>query len=446
MPVPSRIARADPARQGVRPGSHWGRRVYPYRTTPASRSRAISGARKPASARIASVCSPIAGGGPAGAPGVSARRTGHAEQPHRTEARMLDGGERAVDQCLGIDQHLGHRADARAGHVRLGELRFPLGGRPRREPLADRADQLRLVRVAPDHRPEARVVQPRLEAEGPAEARPELRELHVEIEVSLPRGIDPRHAVAEEVTDRLRRLHGLRPEGPARLHREHAVEERGLDPLAFAGLAPGDEGEEHAGDGEAPGVVVHEAPTHELRRRLVRGALLPGEAAVGLHDRVEPRPLGERADLPERGHRAVDEPRVLGAERRGVEPEAGRHARPEALHEEVGVPREPLHDGEAVRVLQINGEAPLAPVDAEEVAGQPRQRRGIAPERVALERLHLDDVGPVGREERRRDGPGDDRRAVDHAEALERTGHGAQARVARGTAARGSHCVGMEPP
>jgi len=166
------------------------------------------------------------------------------------------------------------------------------------ETLADRADQFRLVGVAPDHRPEARVVEPRLEAERPAETGPELRELHVEIQVPVPRGVDPRHALAEQITDRLRRLLRLRPECPAGLHREHPVEKRRLDALAHPGLAAGDQREEDARDREAPGVVVHQAPAHQLRRRLVRRALLPREAAVGLHDGVEAGPLGERASLP----------------------------------------------------------------------------------------------------------------------------------------------------
>ena len=52
------------------------------------------------------------------------------------------------------------------------------------------------------------------------------------------------------------------------------------------------------------------------------------------------------------------------------------------------------------------------------------ERRRIAPEGIALERLQLDDVGAVGCQERRGRGPRDDGRAVDDAEALERTGHG----------------------
>src|SRR5262249_3646455 len=150
----------------------------------------------------------------------------------------------------------------------------------------------------------------------------ELRELHVEIEVPVARGIDPRHAVAEEVPDRVRRLPGFRPEGAARLHRQHAVEERGLDPLARAGLAAGDEREEDARDGEAPGVVADEAPAAEPRRPPVGRPLPPRETAVGLDDRVEAWPLGERTGLPERRDGAVDQPGVLAAQRRVVEAEA----------------------------------------------------------------------------------------------------------------------------
>ena len=183
---------------------------------------------------------------------------------------MLAGGQDAVPERLGVDQDLRDGADPRARHVRLGEAGLPLRGRMRGQALADGPDQLRLVRVAPDHGLEPGIVEPRVEAERPAEPRPELRQLHVEVEVAVPRGVDPRHPVAEEIPDGLRRLDGLGPEGPPGLHREHAVEERGLDPLARAGLAAGDQGEQDAGDREAPRVVVDEAPAHELRRALVR--------------------------------------------------------------------------------------------------------------------------------------------------------------------------------
>ena len=191
------------------------------------------------------------GGGPAGAPGVPAEAYRDPQHPDRAERRMLDGGQVPFWRAWGSTSISGTErtrvqgtsaSAKRASHsaaVRAGEA------------LGDRADQLRLVRVAADHGPEARIVEPRLEAERPAEPRPELRQLHVEIEVAVPRGVDPRHAVAEEVPDRLRGLGGLGPEGPAGLHREDAVEERGLDPLARAGLAAGDQREQDAGDGQA---------------------------------------------------------------------------------------------------------------------------------------------------------------------------------------------------
>ena len=291
----------------------------------------------------------------------------------------------------------------------------------------------------PDHGLEARIVEPGLEPECPAQPGPELRQLHVEVEMAVARGVDPRHAVPEEVPDRLGRLLRLGPERAAGLHRQHAVQQRGVDPLARPGLAAGDEGEQDAGYGQAPRVVVDEAAAHELRRCLAGRALLPGQAAVGLHDRIEPGPLRQRADLAERGHGAVDEPRVLGAERPVVEPEAGGDTRPEALDEHVRGPREPSGDGQPLRMLQVDREAALAAIDAEEVAGEPGERRGVGAERVALERLQLVDASAVGREERGRDGARDDRGAVDDAEALEGTGH----RSAPGRARGQPHALAM---
>lgn len=89
-----------------------------------------------------------------------------------------------------------------------------------------------------------------------------------------------------------------------------------------------------------------------------------------------------------------DQPRVTGAQRRRVQPEAGGGALCEVLHEHVCAVEQPVQDREAARVLQVEGDRLLAAVAPHEVRGE-ALRGGVvgAGEVAAVGALDLDDPG-----------------------------------------------------
>ena len=120
---------------------------------------------------------------------------------------------------------------------------------------------------------------------------------------------------------------------------------------------------------------------------------------------------------------------MIAASSASPKPESGEATGPEVLDEHVGAGEEASKDGRAVGLLEVEPDAPLVAVDREEVGGGSRAvglvadpRRSPAARRVALRRLDLDDVRPEVGQQHRAVGPGEDRRAVDDADAGERAG------------------------
>src|SRR5205085_5139598 len=114
----------------------------------------------------------------------------------------------------------------------------------------------------------------------------------------------------------------------------------------------------------------------------------------------------------ERGHGAIHETRVDLRQLRVAEAEAIRDAGAHVFEEHVAGAHELLDDGDAIGRLEIQGDGLLAAV--------PRVEAGQLAERLAFERLDLDD----GRTEVGEHHPGvragDVARAIDHANAFER--------------------------
>src|SRR5690606_5591510 len=73
-------------------------------------------------------------------------------------------------------------------------------------------------------------------------------------------------------------------------------------------------------------------------------------------------PLAPRPRLPVAGDGAVDEPRVVPLQRLVVDPEALRHAGPEAFEDDVRAPGESLDDPVLVLVLEVESDAALVAV------------------------------------------------------------------------------------
>jgi len=118
------------------------------------------------------------------------------------------------------------------------------------------------------------------------------------------------------------------------------------------------------------------------------------EPAIGLHERIVPGPVAERPLRAEGRDRAVDEPRIDRPRALPAEPQLLDGPRAERLDEDVGALDQTLEDRPPVFGLHVDGQAPLAAVEAHEGGAllSPEGRRP-GPRVVAAPRtLDLDHV------------------------------------------------------
>ena len=178
-------------------------------------------------------------------------------------------------------------------------------------------------------------------------------------------------------------------------HREGdpGVDERRVDELPAPRAGPREQGGQDAGDGEEGGAEVgHGYP--RLDRRAPRLAGDRHEARDALRHEVEAPLAGGRAGLAVARDGRVDEARMPPGERRVVEAELLEHSGPVVLHQHVGHRGEALHRLAAGRLLQVDDDAALAPVDRVEAGAVGADAARHAPGRVAGRGLDLDHVGP----------------------------------------------------
>ena len=135
------------------------------------------------------------------------------------------------------------------------------------------------------------------------------------------------------------------------------------------------------------------------------GARQGGGRLVGAGQRG-PRPLLVAPRV------AVHEPGEAGRQRLVVEAQPCGGARPPVGGDDVGAVEEPVEDRAALGVLEVQGDAALAPVGAE-------AHVGAGPVRV-VQRVDLDDVGAQVGEDPPGEGAGDAEAEVDHADAGQR--------------------------
>src|SRR2546422_7270772 len=136
------------------------------------------------------------------------------------------------------------------------------------------------------------------------------------------------------------------------------------------------------------------------------------DAAHPLRDRVVARAPRVRPGLTEAGDGCVDDGRVCGAHRLVAEAQPLGDPGEEVLDDDVRAPRELEREAGALRVLEVDRDPPLVPVDRGERGAHavtaPRAQV-VAPTRA----LDLDDVGAEVGHERRAVRPGDDPREVE---------------------------------
>jgi len=112
--------------------------------------------------------------------------------------------------------------------------------------------------------------------------------------------------------------------------------------------------------------------------------------------------------------------RIPRREARPVEPQLGGQTGAEVREHDVGAGQQTVHDAPGGRMAQVERQRVLAPVPGDEVARLAgRQRRQLA-HGVAVDRLHLDDVGAALREKLGAERNRDELAELDYLDAGER--------------------------
>src|SRR6185503_10094276 len=135
--------------------------------------------------------------------------------------------------------------------------------------------------------------------------------------------------------------------------------------------------------------------------------------------------------LPEPGHRAIDEARVVLRQSRIVEPEPGKPAGLEVLDHHIRARRELLHDAPAVVGLEVDRDRTFAAIARVIIRGRhlravPALDKGRTPPARVVARagaLDLYDIGAEIGEDLPRPRAGQNARKLKNADAGKRSGH-----------------------
>ena len=181
-----------------------------------------------------------------------------------------------------------------------------------------------------------------------------------------------------------RRLAGVEVDSGRQCERRgHGVQQRDVDVLAATGAVAVAQCEQDAVHGVEAGQVIGDRHA-DPRRRAVPMAGDVHQPALALDDGVVARQVLLGADLSVAGDRAVDQPWIQRGDRLEAETEPGEAPRPEVLDQHVGRRDQAAEHGGAGVGLQVEGDALLAAVQAEE-EGAPAVA-GAAPRRACRPR------------------------------------------------------------
>src|SRR2546427_1812889 len=211
-------------------------------------------------------------------------------------------------------------------------------------------------------------------------------------------------------------------------HREHRLEQRRVDPLALAGDLALEQGHEDAlGEEDARAQIRDGNP--DAHRSLAGDARDGHQAAHALSDLIDAGPVAIGPALAEARDAAVDQPRVDRAQVLVVDAQSPLHVRAVVLDDDVGLARQLLEDGHALRLAEVERHPPLVAVQVLEVEAMAVAAPALA--RAAPGHLDLDRPGAPVHEltDARRAGAGACK--VEHGEAREGQGrvvsHGCRA-------------------
>ena len=156
-------------------------------------------------------------------------------------------------------------------------------------------------------------------------------------------------------------------------------------------------------------------------RRPIRKAVQRHEAAFGLRDRIEAGTQRERALAAIGRDRAIDQARIGRRDRRIVETEFLHHAAGEILHHDIRLRDQFARDLERRRIGEIERDAALVAIEAEEGRALAADFRVFVRPRIvaAVRVFDLDDFGAEIGERLRAGRTGDDPGEIDHQQTVE---------------------------
>ena len=387
-------------------------------------------------------------------------RLGPAEAPvrlgagHPAVGRVEHRHEVLGDRLRVFEQARAQRLAALAGggrHVRLVQAALPLLGAALAEAGLEDRQQLVAPLDAGAVGGEAGIVAQLGEAEGVAELRPEAVVGDAHRDITIGTGEDlVRDDVGAGAAHRAGRGAGGAPArevlgDAARGPGDRRLQLRGLDERPAAGPfahVERDEDRLQVGEGAAP------VERRRAARELLPPACLAGDAGQPGRGLREPLVAGHAVHRPARAvGRAlqVDQPRVVLAQQLVAEAEAAHHlGRAEVLDQHVGAADQAQRLRVALGILEVEHDAALAEVVAEEGVAGPAQHRRRAAHGVAARRLDLDRVGAEPAEVLDGDRPDGGLAEVEHAQAAQRPGPALAAhRLCHARTMRAGECGGQ---
>jgi hypothetical protein len=202
-------------------------------------------------------------------------------------------------------------------------------------------------------------------------------------------------------------------------HRQHRLQQRGVHPLADAGRLTLQQRHQDALGEEDARAQVGDGNAH-AHRSLPGNAGDGHEAAHALRDLIHAGPIAIGPALPEAGDAAIDQPRIERAQVLVVDPEPPLDVRSIVLDHDVGLARQPLEDGHALGLAQVQRHRLLVAVQVLEVEPVAVAAHAVAP--AAARHLDLDRAGAPVDELTNAGGAGARPRQIEDGEARERQG------------------------
>ena len=204
--------------------------------------------------------------------------------------------------------------------------------------------------------------------------------------------------------------------------RDHGIEHRHLDVIALAGPLAGIQRRRHRLRGEDRGGLVADDRADHLWPVGHRMRLDVSKAGQSLDDRIIDPLLDVRSGVADAADRYIDQARMALAQLVSAEAEPLHGARPEILHQHVGLRDQPGQHLAAGVALDVDRQRALATIRRDEQRGELAalvDAGAAAPGDIAADRFDLEHVRALVGEEHRRERSGNHAGQIQYTDAIE---------------------------